>query len=206
VGAAARVKLYPAVLGLAFVAVLLARRRAVPAVRFVAAAAAVVALGYLPHLIAVGLRVLGYLPGYLREERYEEGGRYLLAGLLGLPAGPTALVAAAGVAGIAGWVLLRRPVTPRGCAALLGGLLLAVTPVQPWYAITLLAVATIAALPRWSAVVVAGYPYFFALLLDSPHTVAIGRLSYGLALVVILAGSLLRTVHRSRMTAEPVVT
>jgi len=186
VGAAAMVKLYPAVVAVAFVAVLVARRRAAPALRFVAGAAAVVAVGYLPHVAAVGLRVLGYLPGYLEEEKYGEGGRYLLAGLLGLPAGLTAVLAFAGLAGVAGWVLLRRPEVPRGCAVVLGGLLLAVTPVQPWYAVTLLAVATVAVRPAWVAVVVAGYPYFFAVLLDSPHAVAIGRVSYGLALAVIL--------------------
>jgi hypothetical protein len=190
-GAATMVKLYPAVLGLAFVAVLGLRRRA-PVARFVGAAAAVVALGYLPHVAAVGLRVVGYLPGYLREEKYGEGGRYLLAGLLGLPAGLTAALAAAAVVAVGGWVLRRGPEVPRGCAALFGGLLLAVTPVQPWYAVTLLAVATVAAAPAWSAVVLAGYPYFFALLLDSPHQVLIGRVSYGVALGVVLVAGRLR--------------
>ncbi len=198
VGAAAMVKLYPAVLGLAFVAVLLAGRRARPALRFLAGAAAVVAVGYLPHVAAVGLRVLGYLPGYLREEKYDVGGRYLLAGLLGLPPGPTAVVAAAGVAAVAGWVVTKRPLEPRGCAVLLGGLLLAVTPVQPWYTVTLLAVATVTAAPRWAAVVLAGYPYFFAVLLDSPHAVAIGRVSYGMALVVVVLGSRLYTQASTR--------
>ena len=110
-GAAAMVKLYPAVLGLAFVAVTGLRRAGA---RFVGAAAAVVVLGYLPHVAAVGLRVVGYLPGYLREERYAEGGRYLLAGILGLPAGVTAALAALGVLGMAGWVLRHRPEVPRG--------------------------------------------------------------------------------------------
>ncbi len=166
--------------------------------RFLAGAAAVVAVGYLPHVAVVGLKVLGYLPGYLREEKYDVGGRYLLAGLLGLPAGLTAVVAAAGVVGVAAWVLLRRPVTPRGCAALLGGLLLAVTPVQPWYTVTLLAVATVATAPRWVAVVLAGYPYFFAVLLDSPHAVAIGRVYYGLALLMVLLGGRLYTQPSTR--------
>ena len=187
VGAAAMVKLYPAVLGLAFVAAVGIRRGA-PLLRLIGGAAAVVVLGYLPHIAAVGLRVLGYLPGYLREERYAEGGRYLLAGLLGLPAGPTAAVAAAGVAAVTGWVLLRRPDVPRGCAVLVGALLLAITPVQPWYAVTLLAVAAVAVRPAWSAVAVAGYPYFFAVLLDSPHAVAVGRVSFGLALVAVVLG------------------
>ncbi|MDP8937788.1 MAG: DUF2029 domain-containing protein [Actinomycetota bacterium] len=180
IGIAAMVKLYPAVVlpGLA------ARRRGwlVPAV---AGAAAVVALGYLPHVADVGTRVLGYLPGYLREEKYGEGGRYLLAGLLGLPATATAVVAGAGLAGVLGWVVLRGRDVPRAQAALLGALLLAATPVQPWYAVVLLTVATVAAAPVWAAVAAAGYPYFFAVILDHPHTVAIGRLSYGLALAAV---------------------
>lgn len=207
IGASTMVKLYPALLGLAFAAVVGFRKAGRPALaRLVGAAAAVVAVGYLPHVAAVGLRVVGYLPGYLREEKYGEGGRYLLAGLLGLPVGPSAALSALGVAGVAGWVLLRRPDVPRGCAALLGVLLLAVTPVQPWYAVTLLAVATVAVAPAWSAVALAGYPYFFALLLDSPHTVAIGRVSYGLALVAVLAGARLRGAGRTQMTGEPQVT
>lgn len=179
------VKLYPAVVGLAFVAAFSGHRAVV---RLTGAFAAVVTLAYLPHVATVGLDVLGYLPGYLQEERYGEGGRYLLAGLLGLPPALTAALAAAGLAGAAGWVLLRRPAVPRGCALLLGALLLAVTPVQPWYAVTLLAVATVAAAPAWSAVAIAGYPYFFAVLLDFPHAVAIGRMSYGLALAVLVVG------------------
>lgn len=177
------VKLYPAVVGMAFVAAFSGRRALV---RLAGAFAGVVALAYLPHVAMVGLRVLGYLPGYLQEEHYGEGGRYLLAGLLGLPPAATAAVAFAGVAAAAGWVLLRRPAAPQGSAAVIGALLLAVTPVQPWYAVTLLAVATVAAQPAWTAVAVAGYPYFFAVLLDSPHAVAIGRLSYGMAVAVLV--------------------
>ena len=185
-GIAFLVKLYPAVVGLAFVAAFTGRRALA---RLGAAFAGVVALAYLPHVATAGLDVLGYLPGYLEEERYGEGGRYLLAGLLGLPPALTAALAGAGLVGAGGWVLLRRPEVPRGCAILVGALLLAVTPVQPWYAVTLLAVATVAAKPAWAAVAVAGYPYFFAVILDSPRAVAIGRLSYGLALAVLVAGA-----------------
>ncbi len=63
------------------------------------------------------------------------------------------------------------------------------TPVQPWYAITLLAVATVAVRPRWALVVAAAYPYFFCVILGASHSVAVGRLSYGVAAagVAILA-------------------
>ncbi len=199
-GAATLVKLYPVVLGVAVLVAL--RRREV--VRVAAAASAVVALAYLPHVAAVGLRVLGYLPGYLREERYDEGGRYLLAGLLGLPAGLTAFLAAAGVASVAAWLLRRRLPLPEACTILFGAVLLAVTPVQPWYALTLLAVATVAGVPAWSAVALAGYPYFFALILDSPHAALIGRTSYGLALVAVALGSRFYTRPSARRETDEV--
>jgi hypothetical protein len=93
---------------------------------------------------------------------------------------------------------------------LLGALLLAATPVQPWYAVTLLAMAAVAVRPAWSAVAVAGYPYFFAVLLDSTHAVTIGRVSFGLALTVVVLGRWLRPpcLDRdcSQMTGAPQVT
>ena len=199
-GAAALVKLYPAVL-LAGLAGTAGVRRSSALVRAGAAAGAVVAAGYFPHVVTVGARVLGYLPDYLREEQYDEGGRYLVAGLLGLPAGATAAVAAAGVLAVVAWVLVRRPPAPRAFAAVLGAALLAATPVQPWYAVVLLAVATVAVEPRWTLVVAAGYPYFFAVILDALHTVAIGRVSYGLALAGVAVLSWTRA--RSAVMAEP---
>ena len=203
IGAAVLVKLYPAVLLAGLAGCVPKRiagcvperiagcapRRSSALVRAGAAALSVVAVAYLPHVVTVGGRVLGYLPGYLREEQYDEGGRYLLAGVLGLPAGVTAALAAAGVLAVVGWVLLRRPPAPQAFAAVLGAALLAATPVQPWYAVMLLAVATVAVEPWWALVAAAGYPYYFAVILDAPHTVAIGRVSYGVALagVAVLA-------------------
>jgi Glycosyltransferase family 87 len=207
-GAAALVKLYPAVLlpglaglrgGNAIAGASLRRSSAL--VRAAAAAAGVVAVGYLPHVLTVGARVLGYLPGYLREEQYDKGGRYLLAGLLGLPGGATGALAATGVLAVTAWVLLRRPPAPRAFAALLGPVLLAATPVQPWYALALLAAATVAGEPRWALVVAAGYPYFFAVILDAPHTVAIGRVSYGVALAGVAALSWVGRDRAGRATA-----
>ena len=212
-GVAVLVKLYPGVLLAALgpsgpsSGAHRARWRAAVVVAGVAAAA-VVALAYLPHVVGEGARVLGYLPGYLREEKYDQGGRYLLAGLLGLPPGATAVVAAAAVAAVLAWVLgwsrrsghagrSPRPDVPRGQAALLGALLLAATPVQPWYAVVLLAVATVAAAPAWATVAAAGHPYYLAVILDHPHAVAIGRVSYGAALTaVVLVGWRRRGANR----------
>lgn len=207
-GVATAVKLYPALLVLGVAAAVWGRRgplaaRIADAARVAVASGAVVGLSYLPHVLAVGTRVIGYLPGYLKEEKYDRGGRYLIAGVLGLSPDRTAAVALVGFAAVVAWVLWRRPAAPRACATLLGALLLAVTPVQPWYAVTLLAVATVAARPAWSAVAVAGYPYFFALILDYPTQVTVGRRAYGLALVVVVGGALV-ALRRRPAPAEAV--
>ena len=193
IGGAALVKLYPALLlvGLAGAA-FRGRRRIHDLLAAVATAAAVVTAGYLPHVAAVGLRVLGYLPGYLREERYDSGGRYLLASLPNLPGAVAATLAAAAVGAVAAWVVRARPSPPRACAALTGALLLAATPAQPWYGVTLLAAAAVAAAPAWALVAAAAYPYFFAVILRSPHSVAIGRISYGLAAVGVATAAVVR--------------
>ena len=188
IGAAALVKLYPAVLLVGLVGLAgVSGRRLVPIAKAALGAAGVVAAGYLPHVLAVGPKVVGYLPQYLREEHYDTAGRYLLAG--------TAPVAVAALVAVAAWAIWRRPEPPVACAALLGALLLAATPVQPWYAVTLLAVATVAARPAWALVAAAGYPYFFAVILDAGHQPAIGRAAYGVALAGAAASAAV-TRHR----------
>jgi hypothetical protein len=191
IGAAALVKVYPAILLVALVGATDARRLAV-LLRAGATATALAVTAYLPHVLAVGGRVVGYLPGYLKEERYQSGGRFLIAGALQVPthlAGPLSGLA---VTGAAAWVLIRRPPVPAGGAALIGVLLLATSPVQPWYALLLLAVTTVAVRPWWTAVVVAGYPFFFGVILDYRHTVGLGQLGYVAALGVI-SGAMLST-------------
>lgn len=184
IGAAVLVKLYPVVLlaGLAK-----RSRRRSPLVRASATTAAVVAVGYLPHVLAVGARVVGYLPGYLREEHYDGAGRFLLVGLLGLPSKAATVVAVAALTSAVMFVLVRRIEAPQAFVIVIGAILLIATPVQPWYAVTLVAVAAVAVRPVWALVAAAGYPYFFAVILDARHAVAIGRLSFGLALVGIVA-------------------
>jgi hypothetical protein len=187
-GAAVLVKLYPALL-LVALAGMPRLRPWVSVARSTIAAAMLAVVGYVPHVLSVGVRVVGYLPGYLKEERYSQGGRFLLAGAVGLSGRPAAAFAAAGVLGAVAWVVWRRPDPRRAATVLLVALFLAATPVQPWYAVSLLAVATIASWPWAAAVLLAGYPYFFALILDYRHTVALGRASYGAALGVVVVAS-----------------
>lgn len=202
IGLAALVKVFPVLLVLALVGIAGASR-AHRLLRAGAAAAGVVVAGYLPHVVTVGWRVLGYGPGYLREERYADGVRFLLAGLLGLTGPAAGAASAAGVAAVGAWVLWRRPEVPVGSAAIVGALLLATSPVQPWYGVLLLAVATVAAQPRWAAVAVASYPLYFAVILDAVNPALVGRLCYVVALAVVAAAALTRRPPPTRDASRP---
>jgi len=189
VGLAILVKLYPALLVPAIAAAPAAGRRIRSLARTGGAALAVCVAGYLPHVLAVGTKVIGFLPGYLREEHYDGAGRYLVAAGLRIPGGLAAPLSALAVAGAAVWVWARRPPAPVGAAVVMGTLLAAASPVQPWYAVALLAFAALAAEPVWAALVVAGYPYFFAVILLQPHRAGIGELAYGASAAALLVSA-----------------
>lgn len=191
IGAAALVKLFPALLILPVVAATSGRRGGT-LLRIGGAAAGVVIAGYLPHVVRVGAKVVGFLPGYLREEHYDGAGRYLVAGALRITGGMAGVVSVLALAAAAVWVWRRRPAAPVGAAVLVGTLLLAASPVQPWYAVTLLAFAALAVEPVWAVVVAAGYPYFMAVILLHPQRVGIGQLAYGLAAMTVAAALSLR--------------
>ena len=216
-GAAALVKLYPLVLvaGLAGLRTGPAPQREIRGDRVLRAgrvlrggpvfwgglaALTVMAIGYLPHVLAVGPKVLGYLPGYLREERYAGGGRFLLVTLF-TGRGPQATVAAVlcGAALVA-WVLRRRPPPPAAFAVLLGGLLLIATPAQSWYSVALLAAATVAVQPAWAVLVAAAYPYFVAVVLAEPYATLVGRIGAGVGLSAVAVAVVVG--HRRRASAE----
>ena len=184
-GAAAMVKLYPALL----LPVLLGRRP----VRVLTAFAAVCVVSYVPHVLAVGWDVLGYLPGYLQEEDYGSGDRYLLLRPLGLTGPPATVVAGLLGLGVLAVVLRRVRAVPDDVAGpaalLLGAALLVATPVQPWYGLPLAALATLAVRPVWLVVPAAAYPAFFAVIDDGPTDWAarVGSASFAVAFVVLLA-------------------
>jgi hypothetical protein len=143
-------------------------------------------------VVAVGPKVLGYLPDYLREERYDEGGRFLLLSLTRLPSSwLPALAAAVLLAAVA--IVWRVDLAPHRAAPLLiGALLLVVTPVQPWYAVSVAALGLLDRAWWWAVLVVVAWPYFVAVILDDPDAASLGRAAYGIALAVVLAGILAR--------------
>lgn len=197
-GLAVLLKLYPAVL---MPVLLLGERRERRERRRAAAVfCGVVAAGYLPHLLAVGPHVLGYLVGYLQEEKYGTGARFRLLGLTGLAGPVLPVLAALLLGGVAVLVLRRRPDPAVGAVWLLGALLLLTTPVQPWYAVTLGGVAVAAARPAWLAVGLAGYPGYVATLLHL-HRPVVTTVSYLAAVALLMGTGLWRRAQRERAAA-----
>lgn len=158
------------------------RDLAVPAV-----AGAVFLLCYLPYLLASGLGVLGYLPGYLQEEGYDQGTRFALLTLLGLPAAVLPWVVVA-VLLTAVAVVLRRgdPAAPwRGSLLVTGTALFLAAPGYPWYSLLLVALVALDGRWEWLALPVAS-----ALMIVFGGGVQQG--AYLGALCVVLAGTALR--------------
>jgi len=190
VGAATMVKLYPALLLVA-----VGRRRPILAG---GAFVTVCTLAYLPHVLAVGPKVIGYLPDYLREEHYDKGGRFLLLSLTRLPAQFLPVLAGTVLLGAIAAVWWADLPAPRAAPLLLGALLLVATPVQPWYAVSVAALGLLDRAWWWAILVVVAWPYFVAVILDDPDAESLGRAGYGLALAVIVGATLARRLRGRR--------
>jgi alpha-1,2-mannosyltransferase len=181
-GAGIAIKLYPGLL-----LAPLARRRPVVTI---GVAAAVVAVCYLPHVLAVGTGVLGYLPDYLRADGYDSGGRYrLLAALV-----PSSLVTPAAVLVLLGalawgWSRVRDPVSSG--LVVVGVAVLVATPSFPWYVLLLLALAAAAERPEWLGVVAAPAVIYLVVASGAPGELT-STASYAVAAAILLAGLLVR--------------
>jgi hypothetical protein len=181
VGLAIMVKLYPGV------ALAAGWRRG--RWRFVLTAAAVCVAVEAPHVIAVGAKVLGYIPGYLKEEHYSTGGRFLLLGLLYLPGRVTVVLAVACVVAATLYVWRARIDPALGLTVGLGVLMFVTTPVQPWYAVAVAGIAVLAERPWLLVVPLAAEPYYASVILADPHQVAVGRAVYAAAALVVLVSA-----------------
>jgi hypothetical protein len=157
---------------------------------------------YAPHVLRVGLDVLGYLPGYLSEEGYTAGSRFALLTLLLEPrwAAPVAVAVLATLA----LAVARRADPDRpwlGAATMTGAALLLATPSYAWYALLLVLMVGLGARTVWLAVVAAGYPAQYSLLLHVDGTLA-QRLGYGAALLAVLGGFAFAALRRRNESAS----
>lgn len=186
-GLAVATKLYPAVvLGALFPL----RRNAVRVLGAASAAVTTVVTVYLPHWLAAGSLVLGYLPGYLLEEQGPNRDGILALVLPGAALGPASVAVVGAVAAVVAWRLTARAQeAAAGAALLFGTLLLVTTPSYPWYALPLVACAVLGGRLEWLAVVVAATVAYTSVSVHPLPTLA-----YCASALVVLAATVVR--HR----------
>ncbi|NEA48614.1 glycosyltransferase 87 family protein, partial [Streptomyces sp. SID10815] len=189
-GAAVAVKLLPV---LALPGALSGQRGPARTARTVAALLAVVALAYLPYVIASGAGVLGYLPGYLAEEGYQPGDvhRFALLRLL-LPDAAAEATAVVLIVLTALYVWWRGdPDRPwRGALLLTGTALLLMSPAYSWYALLVVGLVALDGRWEWLTVALAGAVLYLGgrLLPGFP----LQSWAYGTAAVCVALGACLR--------------
>ncbi len=149
---------------------------------------------YIPHVIAVGSKVIGFLPGYLQQEGYTSGTRF---GIIGLFAGGRAAIAAAVlVLAVVALAVLRfaDPDRPwRGAVVMTATALAVATPHYQWYALLLVMLVALDGRPEWLAFAAGGYyaaePGLGSLTLPYRYHDAIG---YGVPVLIVAAAWLVR--------------
>lgn len=192
--AATLTKLYPALVAVAFVG----RRRAPwrTQVIMVVVAAVTVVVAYLPYVLTAGTRVLGYLPGYLKENEYASGGRYELLDALHVHGHGEVIAGALLLAVIAASLLAPSTVGTRPLAArattVLGLAVLIASPGNAWYTTLLVALAIVAGRLEWLGVVAANYVVYVDAVLGYPKVWS--RSAYVAAAVAVAVAATYRHV------------
>ncbi len=191
IGAAIATKLYPAVV---LPALLRRRPRLV-----LGTAAGLLVVSYIPHVLAVGSAVIGYLPGYLRQEDYTSGDRLLLLGLV-LPH-PADTIVGILVLAVVAWFVWRRvnPDAPEdGGVVLMGAALLIATPATGWYAGILLALIVMTGAFEWLPTAFAPTLVYLVRSDVDPNPL-ISRIIF----LVAAALTLVAHLQRRRLRADP---
>jgi hypothetical protein len=114
-----------------------------------------IVLVYVPHVLAVGPSVIGYLPGYLNEEGYDSGSRSALLSAV-LPDAASTLVAVVLLAALALVLLLRGNAADPWAAqtVMVGSALALLSPAYGWYSLLLLPFMVMSGRWEWFGVVI----------------------------------------------------
>jgi Glycosyltransferase family 87 len=171
------------------------------------AAGSAFVLVYIPHVLAVGGKVIGFLPGYLQQEGYTNGTRFGIIGLVvtGKLAMAMAVLILAAVAFAV--VQFTDPDRPwQGAVMMTAAALAVTTPRYQWYALLLVMLVALDGRPEWLAF--AAGAYYAAAPNLGRYTIP-NRLhdavAYGVPIVVVAVGWLVREgVRRRGAGLEPV--
>jgi hypothetical protein len=160
-------------------------------------------VAYLPHLLAVGPGVLGFLPAYLPEEGYDGGGRFpLLHPWVPASVAPMVAVLLLGVVAVG---VARRgdPQRPWTGAMVTVGLAFALLGISyPWYALLLVPLVALDGRGAWLGLAAAAYPAYLAPGLHWSFALT-SQLAYLAALALLAAPSLTSRVRLYRPGAGP---
>jgi hypothetical protein len=161
--------------------------------KVIAASIITFAVLYIPYVIATGIAVLGYLPGYLSEEGYNDGSRFIMLSLF-VPASASLPVAAVLLLVIAVLVWWKtNPDAPwLGQLVMIGSTLLIASPRYPWYALLLVPFIALSGRWEWFAV-----PLALTTRMLIPHQ-DLYQVAIAIAIVVIVALALYRTGPEGR--------
>jgi hypothetical protein len=145
------------------------------------------ALLHVPHVVTTGLAVVGYLLGYLGEEGYDTGNRFVLLRAF-LPAAPALVVAVVLLAGSVVLTVVRsNPGRPwLGQPVVIGSALVIASPPFVWYALLLLPFIAMSGRWEWFAIPIALSLHEFA------TSTSVSRWWSLAAILVIAAGSFIR--------------
>jgi len=161
---------------------------------------------YVPHVLRVGGKVIGFLPGYLQQEGYTKGTRFGIIGLF--VTGPLAIAAAVLILAAVAFAVLQftdpdRPWT--GAMVMTAAALAVATPHYQWYSLLLVMLVALDGRPEWLAFAAGGY---YAAEPDmgryTPPWRLVDAIAYGVPLVIVGAGWLIRhELARRAGAAEP---
>jgi hypothetical protein len=157
-------------------------------------------LVYIPHVLSVGGKVIGFLPGYLQQEGYTNGTRFGIIGLV--VTGKLAMAMAVLILAAVAFAVLQfsDPDRPwQGALMMTAAALAVTTPRYQWYALLLVMLVALDGRPEWLAF--AAGAYYAAEPQLGRYTIP-GRLhdavAYGLPIVVVAVGWLVREFVRRR--------
>ena len=170
------------------------------------AAGGAFAVVYLPHVLRVGGKVIGFLPGYLQQENYTTGTRYGIIGLF--ITGPLASVVAVLILAAVALAVLQfaDPDRPwQGALMMTAAALAVTTPHYQWYSLLLVMLVALDGRPEWLAFAAGAYyaaePNLGRYNVPSRLHDAI---AYGVPVLVVAAGWLIRHELAGRAaTAAP---
>ncbi len=170
-----------------------------------ASACSAVTIVYAPHVFAVGGKVIGFLPGYLQQEGYEDGTRFGIIDLV--VGGKAAIVVAVLVLAAVALAVLRftDPDQPwRGAVVMTAAALAVATPHYQWYALLLVMLVALDGRPEWLAFAAGGYyaaePDMGRFTVPWAYHDAVG---YGIPVLVVTAGWLVRRHLAERQAVTP---